>query len=169
MTSRAEALAPEDQSDSCEQAKGDSAGWTNPAVVEGILDEVGNSGQNRDDHDSVEPQLPNLALELFSRFFIRGSQGKRGRRNRYWSFTSRRQGGGKRRYARWSNFPIRVGGGARRFKIETQSLLHAVQTSRESCYLRAQGAKFVLQIGHTFKLSHSGAGQNRFLRHDAPM
>ena len=65
MPSSAEAFAPENKRDAGQQTQCNSAGWTNPAAVEGVLDEVGDSNQDGNNPDPVQPQLPNLALEFF--------------------------------------------------------------------------------------------------------
>ena len=55
VPSSAEAFAPENKRDAGQQTQCNSAGWTNPAAVEGVLDEIGDTYQDGNNPDSVQP------------------------------------------------------------------------------------------------------------------
>ena len=60
----AKVLAPHHYCDSGEQADADAAGGTNPVIVEGILQEIGNPDQHSGDADTVQPMRANARFEI---------------------------------------------------------------------------------------------------------
>ena len=60
MAAAAEPLAPDEQSDPRQQTDRNSSGGTDPIILERVFQEIGDSDQDGDNADAVEPILSNL-------------------------------------------------------------------------------------------------------------
>ena len=64
----AEALAPQDHCNAGQQSQRDLARGADPAIVQCVLDEIGDANQDGDDSDAIEPKLADFAFESLGVF-----------------------------------------------------------------------------------------------------
>src|SRR5215471_6704047 len=63
ITTVAKALAPQHHRDAGKQADGNAAGGADPAVLEGVLQKIGNPYQHGSDADAVQPVRADARFE----------------------------------------------------------------------------------------------------------
>src|SRR5262249_846582 len=57
-------LAPKHDGHPRYKANDDAGGWTNPLIVEGVFQEVGDADQNRNNPDAIQPMSANFGFQL---------------------------------------------------------------------------------------------------------